>query len=858
MLDEQRTSRHDKAKVLLGYIIIGLVTWLCLGAFWLFGISPANNRTELHDHFVLTLALIQPILVAHAIVFLARPRIGFIARLLIFLAVFKLLTASELMSEWVQRTNFDGFTAITEFHTSVFSTLGAFAGFFLLQRFAPSVTGLRVPAQGPQEQFSLGSILIWLACIGVLIRNPSDYLDFLDVPAVAYLIVFGVYFIATIVVIYPISLYLVHARSFFVSALVPFSLIPAVALVVVCIYSHFSGVQSRKLLAIVTCPAFTVIALAIWILGLRMANGNDSEFDSSLEAERPTKLTMLGNRFNRTAIAITACLWVYVGGLAIINIGFSHHPNRDFNLLLTSDVLRHHLESAYDPNVVAAVSAKTKSDNLVRIVNELNRHGVNPDDNFIHRIAMISKPRRWSLDYSLQLWTFDDLAFGNNQYQRELGITQAEIDALPAHDPFSWLNELRPANSKGLSWLHSTQFLPTHLDEGVSPKKVYAKFYRLNHRILELMSETGSWQECEFELATKYCKSKQPVFEAIRQAANSKFLFEPIVIGLERRTKAVEFAKEMLTIDCNYQLGLGNIDRVIENCTALMKIIELMQSYPAESGYLRAEHSLRVKTLGMILRTLDHDKCTSKHSIQLQRLVNEQSIFLDLDQKRFAQKQLIDLVEFSEAEFERYEEKFIGNSFLFRSKFVDWQSFVDFELKRGQYLETLFHETKNFSANYGFWQTKERQNLARAVKPKPNQFNAAIATNLRGPKYKAKTISQSRMENAKWSVDFFFTAQADIRMYQIVIALKLYHREHGDYPEALSELEPRFIKQLPDDPFANQAFRYRKPKDDPEREFVLYSVNLNQVDDGGWFNSPDDDYIWVEREYSLLKLLTRP
>ncbi len=62
-----------------------------------------------------------------------------------------------------------------------------------------------------------------------------------------------------------------------------------------------------------------------------------------------------------------------------------------------------------------------------------------------------------------------------------------------------------------------------------------------------------------------------------------------------------------------------------------------------------------------------------------------------------------------------------------------------------------------------------------------------------------------------------------------VIALELYKRREGSYPESLEELTPHLLPELPVDRFDGQLLRYLLVDGAP----LLYSVGANQKDEGG-------------------------
>ncbi len=87
---------------------------------------------------------------------------------------------------------------------------------------------------------------------------------------------------------------------------------------------------------------------------------------------------------------------------------------------------------------------------------------------------------------------------------------------------------------------------------------------------------------------------------------------------------------------------------------------------------------------------------------------------------------------------------------------------------------------------------------------------------------------------------------------QIACALERYHHAHGEYPETLDTLTPRFIERLPHDIIggqpsqgsgsASQPLHYRRTDNG---KFLLYSVGWNETDDGGKVSDDRTKRDWV-------------
>lgn len=81
-----------------------------------------------------------------------------------------------------------------------------------------------------------------------------------------------------------------------------------------------------------------------------------------------------------------------------------------------------------------------------------------------------------------------------------------------------------------------------------------------------------------------------------------------------------------------------------------------------------------------------------------------------------------------------------------------------------------------------------------------------------------------------------FVCRFKLRATCVALALDQFEQEHGTLPSALEQLVPRWLEKIPEDPF-----RVGKPllyKALPDRNWAIYSVGTNGVDDGG----VTDDY----------------
>ncbi len=93
-------------------------------------------------------------------------------------------------------------------------------------------------------------------------------------------------------------------------------------------------------------------------------------------------------------------------------------------------------------------------------------------------------------------------------------------------------------------------------------------------------------------------------------------------------------------------------------------------------------------------------------------------------------------------------------------------------------------------------------------------------------------------------------AEARRRVICAAIAIERYRGRHDSYPKALDELVPEFLQSPAIDFMDGQPLRYRRTEDG---HFVLYSVGLDCVDDGGVMSRSEERWSPVARAGVLQK-----
>jgi hypothetical protein len=86
-----------------------------------------------------------------------------------------------------------------------------------------------------------------------------------------------------------------------------------------------------------------------------------------------------------------------------------------------------------------------------------------------------------------------------------------------------------------------------------------------------------------------------------------------------------------------------------------------------------------------------------------------------------------------------------------------------------------------------------------------------------------------RFWNSASFTQYHWTALAELRCAVAMLAVERYRLAHGNWPKSLNDLVPRFLREVPADPFDGKPLRFRRLPDG----VVIYTVGFDGTDDGG-------------------------
>jgi hypothetical protein len=118
-----------------------------------------------------------------------------------------------------------------------------------------------------------------------------------------------------------------------------------------------------------------------------------------------------------------------------------------------------------------------------------------------------------------------------------------------------------------------------------------------------------------------------------------------------------------------------------------------------------------------------------------------------------------------------------------------------------------------------------REIVPRLVKQSQSDVEAALRK--KSPYY---VLARIAVPNASKAVQTLARNQTLANEAFVACALERYKLAHGNYPETLDALVPRFAKGIPHDVVGSRPLKYRCTSDG---QFALYSIGWNETDDDG-------------------------
>ena len=528
-------------------------------------------------------------------------------------------------------------------------------------------------------------------------------------------------------------------------------------------------------------------------------------------------------------LLVTICFFVYSIGWGARHFVFPGSYG-DPTILQTSLAMKKQVARVCSRDGLIDHESLSGDEDLLELKNRLSGASVPPDQNAIYQIAGLSNLE------------FLDGKGDGQEYRLALGFSRKQIENLPDTQLILWLNQQRP----------------DFVDNDVSPEKqwVWDSTLKNENQIRDFLQNAtnreiaylmhyANWNAAELPIATQYCKEMQSVFQAIRLATRCQFAFSPVSLHADNTDEFVRFAHEMLVIDSHYQVGIGNLDRVIENCESLFRFSELLSKEApiVARSPIPVLSRMRGDALSVAQRALTHKSCTRSQAERIRGLLNQEIDYAQLSERsnilnfaywnceagnRLRNGSSSDFV----LNFHFYgmvEFPFL-RTYFHQPQMIDWGEFTQVGI---EVLEN--HADFLRSTNFGLSDVKALDVYVEKLNSPLDEdtpTDSAIAFAL-GPKTKGRQLGLWAGRSCSAGLldaEFSYVLRNRIRRAKIAILVekKMRGRLPGDLSQFLSEDSDGLFL----DPYSGKELIYGEDKAS-DVGFTIYSVGRNGVDDGG-------------------------
>lgn len=688
------------------------------------------------------------------------------------------------------------------FLNSIGCFLAGIVVFTFVHQFAPSWIGLTPICKSGElvkKRFSLLSLIVWTSCIcallGIFLKQDLFPSHLWAAFGIQLSISFGVSLCIHLVVTLPITAWLVNIRPIGMSALSLVFVTFVAATISALVAAELDPRHVDACLLSVGAATMTATTFSIWTISYCLIR------DDGPIHENQRKNAGFGilAKLKTLLLAVTTCFYIYaIAWLALHFIAVGTERNRD--LMFRTELLKNVEGDLGDHEVIAEQTDQSSNTDLVQLANLINRNGIKRSDNVMFQLAKTS---------------IIDSIYESAEYRELLGFTTDEIEGLIDHRVHTWMSNKRAGNNTFLTWR-----IPPSVSRA-DPSRAAKAFrtYASNNQYCVAMRRT-SWNKSQLPLASEYCREKEEVFEAIRNAANCPQAFDPITEDYPWGWEVTFYAQSMLEMESNFRLGRGEIDQAIENCLALMKLHQVTQS-------LARRPDFRSAGIHVAIRIVSSSKCTNEQLQHVKSLVSN-STQMTAEQtpgllQLYAQASHLPGCFWQSRDLQNKLplERFC----IAYPQSVDWLEYV--ATVHELYAQEHALSQQSLGVTLRFSEVDKYSSRIRSEMSRSKSFLGQATTFFRGPKSKGRFLAMQDFYSFPRSAHFQFEQQTIKILGELVFALEVFHCQHKCYPKSLDELTPDVLSSIPDDPYADRPLIYHRFP----RGYNLYSVGPTQESD---------------------------
>jgi hypothetical protein len=378
------------------------------------------------------------------------------------------------------------------------------------------------------------------------------------------------------------------------------------------------------------------------------------------------------------------------------------------------------------------------------------------------------------------------------------------------------------------------------------------------------------WKTQDYPKIAEWLAQKQPLIEKLTEASNIEKCSFPVYSPLHfdkqtNRYSAMRHWAQMLIRAASNDLGEGRDSEALAKCLTVMRMGQQLCRQPTQLDWLVGT---AIKALGMSrIKQFIVEKDISKEQLDsIQETLRKMRYDWNTDFRKFLEYEKLSIKDLF-ANF--YEINSKGKTRISRDPIASFRAIARKEMEENNesYMQLKsfaypsYFEKKTMKAStilLWFYMPSTPQKLSEIVDKhfekfysleeaywgelkKPEEFPYNQLFSIRSMlnfNDATKMMSNMMIETYYSFHGIYKRASAENRGCQILIALRRYKNQNGQWPNNLEEIKP-FIQQqdILIDPMNNGSFVYKKTGD----SFLLYSKGPNNIDEGGKRDGFDEE-----------------
>ena len=320
----------------------------------------------------------------------------------------------------------------------------------------------------------------------------------------------------------------------------------------------------------------------------------------------------------------------------------------------------------------------------------------------------------------------------------------------------------------------------------------------------------------------QYLERNQAALNLFHEASNVKLSRYPtegsdlktLFVSLLDHLRLIRVGMRMLSLECLLNSSNGDSDRAAGAIKALLALAESTKARPKLITYL-SEQPIQ----GMAVEDLE--QALSRTSFKDDQLKNLMGAFHEVETANAFSFAIIG----ERAQANTAWQEMLNESGSARKFMVDWDKLSNFD----QIVATLYRPLGLIDLDY-LARLEFFDEFLRASKvPFPEGLKQMASLKDKHALFNVLPVAKQEVKTETDMPNIEGRNQSRLRAVYTSLGIERYRLSNGTLPDSLNTLVPRFLSEVPADPFDGRPLRYKKLT----RGYVVYSVGQDGKDDGG-------------------------